>query len=77
MFDKKKYDAKFQKDNYDRISLNVKKGEREKITEYAKKIGFDSLTDYIKYLIYNDMNNTKEKANIHIDKVKGDTVNIG
>ena len=27
-FDKRKYDQQFQKDNYDRIALNVKKGDK-------------------------------------------------
>ena len=27
-FDKKKYDHSFAKDNYDRIALNVKKGDK-------------------------------------------------
>lgn len=79
MFDKKKYDQKFQKDNYDRIALNVKKGDKEKMSIYAKKNGFDSLTDYIKSLIYNDMN--IEKTIIHAETIEqnGDnnTINIG
>lgn len=79
MFDKKKYDQKFQKDHYDRIALNVDKGEKEKIASFAKKRGFDGLTDYIKYLIYDDMKN--EKVVIHAETIeqKGDnnTINIG
>lgn len=54
-FDKKKYDQNYAKNNYDRIALNVKKGDRELISEYAKLRGYNSLTDYIKQLIYTDM----------------------
>lgn len=67
-FDKKKYDQKFAKDNYDRIPLNVKKGDKEKIAEHAKKKGFNSITDYIKSLIYKDMNETNN--NIQIGDIK-------
>ncbi len=55
-FNKRKYDQQFTKDNYDRIPLNVKKGERAKIAEYAKSKGFNSTTEYIKDLIKRDMN---------------------
>lgn len=55
-FNKSKYDQQFTKDNYDRIPLNVKKGERAKIAEYAKSKGFNSTTEYIKDLIRRDMN---------------------
>lgn len=79
MFDKRKYDQQFQKDNYDRIALNVKKGDKEKMSIYAKKKGFNSLTDYIKSLIYEDMN--REKVVIHAETIEqnGDnnTINIG
>jgi len=80
MFDKKKYDIQFQKENYDRISLNVKKGDREKIAEHAKRNGFDSSTDYIKHLIYTDMNNIqKTKSNINIENItqNANTINMG
>lgn len=40
-FDKKKYDQSFAKDNYDRIALNVKKGDKELIANRAKEIGYD------------------------------------
>ncbi len=63
-FDKKKYDQKYVKDNYDRIPINVKKGEREIIFNRAKEKGFKSITEYVKDLIKNDINNTKSNINI-------------
>ena len=60
-FDKKKYDQSFAKDNYDRIALNVKKGDKELIANR----GYDSITEYIKHLIYDDM------------KMSGKTIQIG
>lgn len=62
-FDKRKYDQEFVKKNYDRISLNVKKGDRAKIAEHAKQKGFDSLTEYIIELIKRDMNEENKVLN--------------
>lgn len=55
-FKKVEYDNKYQKENYDRIALNVNKGEKEKIKEYAKSKGYNGITEYIKSLIKQDMN---------------------
>lgn len=79
VFDKKKYDQQFQKENYDRIALNVKKGEKALIAEHAKKNGFDSITDYIKSVIYKDMYETKTTINVGGINQNGDnsTINIG
>lgn len=79
-FDKRKYDQQFQKDNYDRIALNVKKGDKAIIAEHAKKQGFNSITDYIKHVVYKDMNNNSNK-NITIGDIaqngNGNSINIG
>lgn len=55
-FKKTEYDNKYQKDHYDRIILNVSKGEKEKIKETAINKGYGDMTKYIKALIYQDMN---------------------
>lgn len=55
-FNKMKYDNDYQKENYDRIILNVKKGEKDKIKEYAKIKGYESMNQYINSLIRQDMN---------------------
>ncbi len=77
-FDKKKYDQQFTKENYDRIPLNVKKGEKAKIADFAKKKGYNSITEYIKELIRRDMNEI-EKADINIENIdnEGGTIHIG
>lgn len=77
-FDKKKYDQAFAKEKYDRIPLNVKKGEREKIAKYAKEKGYNSITEYIKELIRKDMNNDS-KSDINIGAINnndGGTINF-
>lgn len=55
-FNKVKYDNEYAKNNYDRIALNVAKGDREKIKKHAITKGYESITEYIKALIYQDMN---------------------
>lgn len=78
-FDKKKYDQEFTKKNYDRIPLNVKKGDKAKIAEHAKQKGFDSITEYIKELIRRDMNES-EHSKVNVEKIEnqdGGTIQIG
>lgn len=78
-FDKKKYDQQFQKENYDRIALNVKKGDKALIATHAKKNGFDSITDYIKSVIYRDMNQNNRSISVGDISQNGNdnTINIG
>ena len=54
-FDKVKYDNQYIKENYDRISVIVPKGQKELIKNKAKKKGFASINEYIKYLINKDV----------------------
>jgi len=49
------------KNNYDRLSLVIPKGEKEKIIEIAKKKGYKNITDYIRELIKKDSVSTPEK----------------
>lgn len=39
---------KYKKNNYDRIELNVPKGQREEIRLYAKSVGIATVNDFIK-----------------------------
>lgn len=77
-FNYSKYVNDFVKEKYDRLSIQVPKGNKAKIEAFRKEKGYSSLNAYINELIRRDMNETEQtKSNIHIDKVKGDTVNIG
>ena len=51
--------AKYNQKTYDKININVKKGEREKIKAYAEAKGM-SLNAYVTGLIYKDMESEKE-----------------
>lgn len=50
---------KYNKNNYERIEIVVKKGEKAKIKDYAEKKG-KSTNAYITELIYKDMESEKE-----------------
>lgn len=54
-----KYKNDFQKEKYDRIIINVNKGNKEKIEKYRKAKGYKSLNAYVNDLIEKDMNGTK------------------
>lgn len=50
---------KYNKNNYERIEIVVKKGEKAKIKDYAENKG-KSTNAYITGLIYKDMESEKE-----------------
>lgn len=46
-FDATKYKNDFQKEKYDRIIVNVPKGQKEVISIKAKEIGYKSLNSFV------------------------------
>ena len=46
-FDATKYKNDFQKEKYDRIIVNVPKGQKNIIDEYARKQGYKSLNSFV------------------------------
>lgn len=60
-FDAVKYKNDFQKEKYDRIIVNVPKGEREPIKEHALNHGFTSLNSYIVYATKEQMKRDLEE----------------
>lgn len=52
-FNMNEYQKEYKKGKYDRIALEVPKGKREEIKEYARNKGF-KLNAYIKKLIQED-----------------------
>lgn len=58
-FNATKYKNDFQKENYDRIIVNVDKGKKEIIKQYAKSKGL-SLNSYIVNLVNKDMNQNQQ-----------------
>ena len=60
-FNPTKYKNDFQKQKYDRLIVNVPKGEGDAIKAHAKKKG-KSLNGYVVDLIHADMQNGKQKT---------------
>lgn len=78
-FNEVKYKNDFAKEKYDRIIVNVKKGQRNQIDEYRKAKGYASLNSYINELIRKDMNENGS-GNVHISTINnedGGTIHIG
>lgn len=59
-FDKIKYNNEYIKNNYDRLNIQVPKGQKTVIVEHLKAKGYKSLNEYVNALIKADMqdNNT-------------------
>lgn len=62
-FNPTKYKNEFQKQKYDRLVINVVKGEKEPIQEFAKSQG-KSLNAYIVELIKEDMQKHQSSASV-------------
>ena len=62
------------KKNYDRVSVFVKKGEREYLFQQAKDTGFDSLNSYINYCI--NLEIAKRKDNVKAENIKDDKADL-
>jgi len=51
--------TKYEKENYDQIKFRVKKGEKEKYQEAAKKEGYNSLNEFILSAVEEKVNKVK------------------
>ena len=56
-FDATQYKNQFQKEKYDRIIVNVPKGQKDVIQTYAKEQGYNSLNAFVVDCINSKMNN--------------------
>ena len=56
-FNQIKYQNEYNKENYERLELNLRKGEKEKFQEWAIKKGYKKkeFSKYIRDLVYKDM----------------------
>lgn len=61
-FNKSKYNNEFTKENYDRLNIQVPKGQKAVIDEHAKFNGFKSLNAYVNQLIKEDMQGHVERG---------------
>lgn len=56
-FNKSKYINDFAKDNYDRLNIQVPKGQKAVIEQHFRKKGYKSLNAYVNDLIRRDIEN--------------------
>ena len=54
-FNKVEYDNKYAKEKYDKIPIMVPKGDKDKIKAEATKRGYKSINEFIKSLIYKEI----------------------
>lgn len=54
-YDKVKYNNAFNKEAYDRVSINFPKGQKAVIEEHWRAKGYKSLNSYVNALIKADM----------------------
>ncbi len=69
-----KYKNDFAKEKYDRLILNVPKGQKIIIEKHWRKLGYKSLNSYINTLIKKDMEQGAgegSKENADIEKISG------
>ena len=43
--------GKYVREHYDRLSLNLKKGEKQRWIEESQNLGFDNLTSFVKWCV--------------------------
>lgn len=70
-YEKVKYNNEYNKQSYERLNIQVKKGQKAIIEEYRKSKGYSSLNSYINHLIYKDMGISENKQNINIENNHG------
>lgn len=69
-FNVTKYKNEFNKESYDRASINFPKGQKAVIEAHWKSKGYKSLNAYVNDLIVRDMERTGGKS-IHIQNSSG------
>ena len=64
-YNKIEYNNKYNKENYERFTFRVKKGEKERIEEHLKNKGYTSFNSYLSDLIKADMEISNQKINVN------------
>lgn len=75
-FDAIKYNNKYNREHYARLSVNVRPEEKPKIEAHWKKKGFKSFNSYVNDLIRKDMYEKNDKATKVINVESNDTINM-
>lgn len=69
-YEKVKYNNEYNKQAYDRLNIQVPKGQKAVIENHWKTKGYKSLNAYVNALIQADMEKVKEK-NINVNNSNG------
>lgn len=70
-FNATKYKNEFNKESYDRASINFPKGQKAVIETHWRAKGYKSLNAYVNDLITRDMERAGEKQGIHVQNSNG------
>ncbi len=78
-FNSSKYKQEFAKKAYDRVPLDIPKGQKAIIAQYAKEHGYKSLNNFIWQCIQNAMENNVKNISVGDITQNGDgnSINIG
>lgn len=77
-FNSNKYKQEFAKKTYDRIPLDVPKGQKAIIAQYAKEHGYKSVNNFILQCVQNAMANNVKNISIGdiVQSGDGNSINI-
>lgn len=75
-YNKIKYNNKYNKENYARLSVQVSPEEKPIIENHWKNKGFKSFNSYVKDLIRRDMYENSENATKVVKIDRNETINI-
>lgn len=72
-YDKVKYNNEYNRQTYDRLNIQVPKGQKSVIDDHWKSMGYKSLNSYVNDLIKKDMEMAPRKGkgiNPHTEKTE-------
>lgn len=75
-FNKVKYNNKYNRENYARMSVLVQLEDRDKIDSHWKEKGFKSFNSYVNDLIRKDMFENENNATKVINVESNETINM-
>ena len=80
-FEQFKYQNKYNKEHYARLSVNVPIEKKEEIENHYRKKGYKYFNTYVNDLIQKDMNESTNNSNISVGDISqngnNNSINIG
>lgn len=75
-YNKVKYNNEFNKEAYDRASINFPKGQKAIIEQHWRSKGYTSLNSYVNELIRKDMKPAEGSKTVNIGRDNTGTINM-